>query len=46
MLQSGLVTADLTTTVVYSYTLLINDVEPVQSLTHSLPYHHVAASVA
>jgi len=30
-LESGPVTADLTTTVVHSYTFLINDVKPVQS---------------
>jgi len=33
-LQSGPVTADLTTTVVHSSKLLINDVKPHQSLTH------------
>jgi len=34
-IESGPVTADLTTTVVHSYTLLINDVKP--SLTLSNP---------
>jgi len=49
-LESGPVTADLTTTVVHSYTvdltttvvhsykLLINDVKPAHSLTHSLTH--------
>jgi len=32
-LESGPVTADLTTTVVHSYKLLINDVKPDHSLT-------------
>jgi len=31
-LESGLVTADLTTTAVHRYKLLINDVKPVHSL--------------
>jgi len=31
-LESAPITADLTTTVVYSYKLLINDVKPVRSL--------------
>jgi len=35
-LESGLVTADLTTIVVHSSKLLINDVKPHHSLTHSL----------
>jgi len=35
-LESGPVTADLTTTVIHSYKLLINDVKPVHSLTHSM----------
>jgi len=33
LLESGPVTADLTTTVVHSYKLLINDGKPVHSLT-------------
>jgi len=32
-LESGLVTADLTTTVLHSYKFLIKDVKPVYSLT-------------
>jgi len=35
-LESGPVTADLTTTVVHSYQLLINDVKPVHSLMPGL----------
>jgi len=34
--ESGPVTADLTTTVVHSYNLLINDVKPDHSLTQIL----------
>jgi len=37
-LASGSVTADLTTTAVHSYKLLINDVKPVHSLTLSLTH--------
>jgi len=33
-LESGPVTADLTTTVIHSYKLLINDVKPDHSLMH------------
>jgi len=33
-LESGTVTADLTTTVTHKYKLLINDVKPVQSLSY------------
>jgi len=36
-LESGAVTADLTTTVVHSYKLLINDITPVQSLISTMP---------
>jgi len=35
-MESGPVTADITTTVVHSYTLLINDVKPVHPLTLKL----------
>jgi len=35
-LESGPVTADLTTTVIHSSKLLINDVKPDHSLTHSI----------
>jgi len=35
-LESGPVTADLTTTVVHSYKQLINDVKPVHSLIQSI----------
>jgi len=34
---SGPVTADLITTIIYSYTLLITDLKPVHSLTHFSP---------
>jgi len=35
-LESGPVTADLTTAIIHSYKLLINNVKPIHKLTHSI----------